>query len=78
MKIDTSSIKKIDNEYHVTLIPNRIERLFKIQPKVRRFRITGNVYIFGDKTNVYIESTGIKTKNGESVAVAIDIWRNKF
>jgi len=79
MKIE--QIEKIQNgyieEYHVTLIPNRIEEFFGKKKQVMRFKDSGRRYTFGGGT-VYIRDDGEQTYNGSKIGESIDKWRNSF
>ncbi len=76
MKID--KIETNDNQiFSVYLIPNFIERLFGVKPKVIRYKDSGSEYWLGKQT-VYLKENGQKCGNENWIAEKIDCWRRSF
>lgn len=64
--------------YVVTLKPTWFERrILGKKEKTERYRDKGSSYMCGGQ-NVYFREDGSQTGNWNSVAEAIDRWRNKF
>ena len=65
------------NIYIVYFEPTWFEKIFKIQPYQKKYKDTGNFYVYG-KGSVYIDQKGRKLGNGNWIGKRIDEWRRKF
>lgn len=75
MKIEKIEYK--DLSYHVTFVPNALEKLFGVKPKTVKYKNSGSTFMCGGGT-VFLREDGKKLSNGDWVGEAIDIFRNKF
>lgn len=72
-----SKIEKINGIFHVTFIPNKIEKFFGVKEQIKKYKATCSTYMLGGGT-VYVAENGEKLSNGHWVAESIDRWRNSF
>lgn len=75
MKI-TNIVKETSSIFQVTLKPNWLERFFGIKEETKRFKDSGNEYMFGSET-IYLNEKGIKIGRGY-IQEELDEFRRKF